>query len=605
MGEEYPKRSGLSGGIAKVLNAGGSAVVFAYDASSSALGGLVSLVKKTPGLPRRVTGMFTGGLGTIRPSEARSIEGKIKDYENKIKALYYEIGKEGAARQEAVNPLEVEAVKKLLADVREYEKEIQRLKDRIAEIEAQSKKVALQRIKADKEAWKVEDKASLEQINKAIESAIHKAVRHGVFETASERAIFDKVAHDLLDSENEIKLLAAAELGKMGNEAAVPILCETAGLDDPSLTSEVINSLINIGDVRAIPHFKAKLNDPKYRVRIGCLRGLYKLASDSEAMPLLIDALRDLHPEVRRTAATFIGWKDYSDALPALVQCLKDDDAKVRKAAASSLANIKDESSVLPLIKLLGDPDIEVREKALDAMRMITGEDIDFDIHASGHGLAIAIEGLRDWWQKERARRADLMATEDAVADFVEDSPEAFAVAEEPEARAEVEPSVEEASTVENVEIEKPLWDFGYRLKVEEEQTVQTFEPEAASELAQAGEFAETSSAEDVAISEAVDEAMVETAGLESAPEVVGTWELPETQMAEAPVAEDQEAVETAQGETVDQVGTIGEFSETPVAEAQESVETPGEASEEEKSEKPGHKSRKRSKHWDGESRGN
>ena len=407
MGEEYPKRSGLSGGIAKVLNAGGSAVVFAYDASSSALGGLVSLVKKTPGLPRRVTGMFTGGIGTIRPSEARSIEGKIKDYENKIKALYYEIGKEGAARQEAVNPLEVEAVKKLLADVREYEKEIQRLKDRIAEIEAQSKKVALQRIKADKEAWKVEDKASLEQINKAIESAIHKAVRHGVFETASERAIFDKVAHDLLDSENEIKILAAAELGKMGNEAAVPILCETAGLDDPSLTSEVINSLINIGDVRAIPHFKAKLNDPKYRVRIGCLRGLYKLASDSEAMPLLIDALRDLHPEVRRTAATFIGWKDYSDALPALVQCLKDDDAKVRKAAASSLANIKDESSVLPLIKLLGDPDIEVREKALDAMRMITGEDIDFDIHASGHGLAIAIEGLRDWWQKERARRAD------------------------------------------------------------------------------------------------------------------------------------------------------------------------------------------------------
>ena len=192
------------------------------------------------------------------------------------------------------------------------------------------------------------------------------------------------------------------------------------------------------------------------------------------------------------------------------------------------------------------------------------------------------------------------MATEDGVADFVEDSPEAFAVAEEPEARAEVEPSVEEASTVENVEIEKPLWDFGYRLKVEEEQTVQTFESEAASELAQAGEFAETSPAEDVAISEAVDEAMVETAGLESAPEVVEAWDQPETPVAEAPITD-----ETVEGETVDQVGTIGEFSETPVAEAQESVETAEGASEEEKSEKPGHKSRKRSKHWDGESRGN
>jgi len=564
MDQEYPRRSGLSGGVAKVLNAGGSAVVFAYDVGSSALGGLIALVKKTPGLPSRVTGMFTGGLGIIRPSEARSIEAKIKDYENKIKALYYEIGKEGATRPEAENPLEVEAVKKLLADVREYEKEIQRLKDRIVEMEAESKRVALQRMKRDKEAGKVQDKASVEQINKTIESAIHKALRHGVFETASERAIFDKVAHDLLDSENEIKILAAAELGKMGNEAAVAILCETAGFDDPSLTSEVINSLINIGDARAIPLFKTKINDPKYRVRIGCLRGLYKLAGDSEAMPFLIEALRDTHPEVRRTAATFIGWKDYSDALPALVQCLRDDDEKVRKAAASSLANIKDESSVLPLIKLLGDSDIEVREKALDAIRMITGEDISFDIHASGQGLALAIENVRDWWQKERIRRADLMATEGAVADFVEEvAPIAESVAEEPAERAEVDLSGEEAATVEEVEIKKPAWDFGYGYKAEDQQTVETAEPEAAAEVAATEEL----SARPVT----GDETTVETAEPEAAAEVAETGELSET-----PVAEDEQTVETAEGEAG--------------AEVSETVES---------SEKQGHKGRKRSRHQD------
>lgn len=564
MDQEYPKRSGLSGGVAKVLNAGGSAVVFAYDVGSSALGGLISLVKKTPGLPGRVTGMFTGGLGTIRPSEARSIEAKVKDYENKIKGLYYEIGKEGAAHPESENPLEVEAVKKLLSDVREYEKEIQRLKDRIVEIEAESKKIALQRMKRDKEAGKVADKASIEQIHKAIESAIHKAVRHGVFETASERAIFDKVAHDLLDSENEIKILAAAELGKMGNEAAVAILCETAGFDDPSLTSEVINSLINIGDARAIPLFKVKINDSKYRVRIGCLRGLYKLAGDSEAMPFLIDALRDMHPEVRRTAATFIGWKDYSDALPALVQCLKDDDEKVRKAAASSLANIKDESSVLPLIKLLGDSDIEVREKALDAIRTITGEDISFDIHASGHGLAIAIEIVRDWWQKERIRRADLMATEGAEADFVEEvAPVAATVPEEPAESAEADLSGEEASTVEEVGIKKPAWNFDYGYKVEDQQAVETAESETAAEVAGIEELSETPVIED--------QQTVETAEGEAGAEVAGIEELPET-----PMVEDQQTVETAEGEA----GT--EVSET-----------------EESSEKPGHKSRKRSRHSD------
>jgi len=498
MDQEYPKRSGLSGGVAKVLNAGGSAVVFAYDVGSSALGGLISLVKKSPGLPGRVTGMFTGGLGTIRPSEARSIEAKIKDYENKIKALYYEIGKAGAARPEAENPLEVEAVKKLLADVREYEKDIQRLKDRIAEIEAESKRVALRRMKRDKETSKVEEKASYEQVNKAIESAVHKAVRHGVFETASERAIFDKVAHDLLDSEKEIKILAAAELGKMGNEAAVPILCEAVGFDDPSLTSEVINSLINIGDLRAIPLFKAKINDPTYRVRIGCLRGLYKLAGDSEAMPFLIDALRDVHPEVRRTAATFIGWKDYADAVPALVQCLRDDDEKVRKAAASSLANIKDESAVLPLIKLLGDSDIEVREKALDATKMITGEDISFDVHASGQGLALAIERVRDWWQKERLRKADLVETEVTETGFVEESTTvAEGVSEDYAKRAEVEFSGEEAPAAEDVGIKKPAWGLGYGYEAEEIKTGGTAEPEAGeAEEIKTGETAEPEAGE-------------------------------------------------------------------------------------------------------------
>jgi HEAT repeat protein/uncharacterized protein YqfB (UPF0267 family) len=591
MDQEYPKRSGFSGGVAKVLNAGGSAVVYAYDIGSSALGGLFSLVKKTPGLPRRVTGMFTGGLGTIRPSEAKSIEAKIKDYENKINALYYEIGKEGATHPETENPLEVEVVKKLVADVREYEKEIQRLKDRIAAIEAESKEVALQRMKRNKEAGKVEEKASIEQINKDIESAIYKAVRYGVFETASERAIFDKVAHDLLDSEKEIKILAAAELGKMGNEAAVPILCETARFDDPSLTSEVINSLINIGDARAISLFKAKINDPKYRVRIGCLRGLYKLASDSETMPFLIDALRDEHPEVRRTAATFIGWKDYSDALPALVQCLRDDDEKVRKAAASSLANIKEESSVLPLIKLLGDSDIEVREKALDAIRTITGEDISFDIHASSQRLPIEIEGMRDWWQKERIRRADLMATEGAEADSVEEgAPLAATVLEEPAECAQVDFSGEEAPTVEDVGIKKPTWDFGYGYQAEGQKTVETAEVEAVAQVVETEVLSETPVTEH--------QITADTAEMEAVAQVAETEVLSET-----PVTEDQITADTAEVEAMAQVAETEVLSETPVTEDQETVEpaeggAAAEVSEaEESSETSGHKSKKRSKH--------
>jgi HEAT repeat protein len=344
------------------------------------------------------------------------------DHEDGTQTLPDEIGKPEAPPPEAENPREVEAAQHLAAEVQEYKKEIQQLKDRIAELEAHKTEEAPPRHERDEDAGKAgeTEKTSPEQINRAIAAAIQESLRHGVFETMSERAIFDKVANDLLDSEMEIKILAATELGKMGNEAAVPLLCEVAGFDQPSLTSEVINSLINLGDSRAIPLFKDKVNDPKYRVRIGCLRGLYKLGSDQEARPFLVEALGDEHPEVRRTAATFIGWKDYAEAAPALAESLRDEDDRVRKAAISSLANIKDESSVLPLIKVLGDRDPEVREKALDAIKIMSGKDLSFDIHASGDALAEAIEAVRDWWQKERLNKVDLTETEKAVAAYPE-----------------------------------------------------------------------------------------------------------------------------------------------------------------------------------------
>lgn len=78
---------------------------------------------------------------------------------------------------------------------------------------------------------------------------------------------------------------------KMGKEVTVPVLLKTAKSDNADLTSEVINTLISIGDLRAVPLFLEKTSDPGYRIRIGCLRGLYKLADDRDAIPILREAL--------------------------------------------------------------------------------------------------------------------------------------------------------------------------------------------------------------------------------------------------------------------------------------------------------------------------
>ncbi|HIJ58052.1 MAG TPA: hypothetical protein HPP41_00085 [Deltaproteobacteria bacterium] len=419
MENAYHERSGFMGGVARVLNAGGSAAVYAYDVTSAAVVKALSVAKEAPVLPEKVMRIFTSGIGLVRPSETKHLderigeyEKKIQEYEKKIKKLYLQIGKEGADYSGDMSALETEPIKNLIANVREYEKEIQRLQGRIVEIKGQGKADVLRRKELKKAAQSAKKRVKVttadEKVKKKVESAIAKAVRYGKFDARSEREIFDKVANDLLDSEMEIKLLAAAELGKIGNKAAVPILMEAVGFDNSDLASEIINSLITIGDSRAIPLFKEKAPDPKYRVRIGCLRGLYKLAKDEEAMPVLVKALRDEHPEVRRAAATYIGWKDYADAVPALAQCLRDEDARVRKAAVSALANIKDISAVLPLIKVLGDKELEIREKAFEAVSVISGGEITFDVHASGKALKEAINNLRNWWQQERLGKVDI-----------------------------------------------------------------------------------------------------------------------------------------------------------------------------------------------------
>jgi len=187
-------------------------------------------------------------------------------------------------------------------------------------------------------------------------------------------------------------------------------------------------------------------------VRIGCLRGLYKLADNEDSMPLLIEALRDGHPEVRRTALTFIGWKDYTGAVPSVIQCLRDGEPRVRRAAVSTLANLKDSAAVPHLINVLGDKDIEVREKALEALKVISGEDISFDIHASRSALIEAINSFKDWWQKERLGNDKLTATEPTV-DVEVPTDETYIAEAEENVRA-VEAEVALSTTEQIVDVE-------------------------------------------------------------------------------------------------------------------------------------------------------
>jgi len=448
------ERKGVSGFVTKVLNEGGNAIIGIFDGVSYGCArikdGCVRIkegVKRTPEVSKKVTKkvstkakqLFDEGKLKLDPSrlaslkkkttsESRELSEKIKKREKKIAALYYRIGKEGAQVKDQENPLEQEPVKKLIADVRGYENEIERLKKRITDLESEKvvdttpktpksvketppKERNMEKIERARQARaRIEKEKQIQTPldspltirNRSLKSVIQGALKTARFNTSSEKAKFETVANDLLDAESEIRMLAASEMAKIGNQAAVPILMAVAKDNDPYLVAETLNSLIQLKAPSAVPLLEDKISDPHYRIRMAALRGLYKLADVQVFREVCLKAVKDDHPEVRKTAITFIGWKDYSEGVPPLVQCLKDDDERVKQASIAALGNIRDKAAVMPLIKLLSDQSLEIREKAHSAIQMIVGEEIPFDTKLSGDALSESQKRLKEWWQQRR-----------------------------------------------------------------------------------------------------------------------------------------------------------------------------------------------------------
>ena len=203
------KASGVLGGVAKFLNSGGRLMVKTYDlsadlvertvgAASRAAGAVTSV---SPQTLERAKGKLAGGFGKFfRTNEKLELRTKVNEYEEKIKKLYYEIGKEGSSAEK----LESEKITELIGKVRDYEQEIKRLQARITEM---SEMDALRREEAKKEKVKPADKKVKvfdEQVEAAVRVAIDKAVKHGGFDSDSQREIFKKIATDLLDEEMEV-----------------------------------------------------------------------------------------------------------------------------------------------------------------------------------------------------------------------------------------------------------------------------------------------------------------------------------------------------------------------------------------------------------------
>jgi len=173
----------------------------------------------------------------------------------------------------------------------------------------------------------------------------------------------------LKNRDEDVRRLAAAALGNIGDARAVEYLIEALRNEEWSTQNTVANSLEKIGEPSVGPIIEALKDDNEDA------RGLFALVlgriGGAQAIIPLADMLRDKNKIVRAEAVIALGSIKDTRIIEALPKALEDKDTYVRNRAVTVWGNItKSERAIGPLIKVLTNDHVigSIRKRAVDAL---------------------------------------------------------------------------------------------------------------------------------------------------------------------------------------------------------------------------------------------
>ena len=142
----------------------------------------------------------------------------------------------------------------------------------------------------------------------------------------------------------------------LGDKRAVPALIEATR--DETIDYQAAISLGQIGDQKAVPALRNMLERCSNKP-FPCLFAAYGLAmlSDNKGLKVVIETLNN-HQErwtIRRHAIDALGKLGANEAVPYLIAALKDEHPNIRVSATRALGAIGDLSALPALKQALGD----------------------------------------------------------------------------------------------------------------------------------------------------------------------------------------------------------------------------------------------------------
>ena len=151
-----------------------------------------------------------------------------------------------------------------------------------------------------------------------------------------------RIKQSLSDENWYVRGEAASALARIGDKSASPLLLPLLKDQSWFVRAAALAAIASLGAPSDTEVVRELMNSPDAYMRA---RATVTVTVGDSAAVILIQALGDGDPLVRRAAANALGEMKASNAVEALLKLLKDDDASVRKASAIALGRIGDKDA--------------------------------------------------------------------------------------------------------------------------------------------------------------------------------------------------------------------------------------------------------------------
>ena len=152
-------------------------------------------------------------------------------------------------------------------------------------------------------------------------------------------AVAKRFAKALSSEIPELRMAAAAALGKLGDESGINSLKSALSDTDPRVRQRVCTALGEINHPSAVPALIDRLGDPNGQVRHEAAISLSAIGTD-QALAALKNMMDADNTAIRRIAASALGEAGTADVVEPLAAALNDPDEGVRSASIYSIIEL-------------------------------------------------------------------------------------------------------------------------------------------------------------------------------------------------------------------------------------------------------------------------